>query len=168
MRVTLTFLCSALILAIGGNSASGQAFGRLTDLQSNAAVYGFAKPGDATKRVYLWGAVQRPGLYEVVVDIDLPGLLSLAGGPVFPIRSDELVQRATLRLYRPEGSTRRASFEAPIDSFLLRTLPMPNDGDVVEVTVSQRRIRTWRDNLGVLGAGSAIAVALVQVITLFR
>ncbi|APF19841.1 polysaccharide biosynthesis/export family protein [Caldithrix abyssi] len=43
--------------------------------------YYYAKPGDITITVSLWGFVQKPGLYEVASSTNLIELLSLAGGP---------------------------------------------------------------------------------------
>ncbi len=43
--------------------------------------YYYAKPGDITITVSIWGFVQRPGLYEVASSTDLVNLISLAGGP---------------------------------------------------------------------------------------
>ena len=43
--------------------------------------YYYAKPGDITITVSLWGFVQKPGLYEVSSSTNLIQLLSLAGGP---------------------------------------------------------------------------------------
>ncbi len=43
--------------------------------------YYYAKPGDITVTVSLWGFVQKPGLYEVSSSTNLIQLLSLAGGP---------------------------------------------------------------------------------------
>jgi hypothetical protein len=149
-------------------AAQAQAFGRLEGLETNASVYAFARPGDATKRVYVWGAVQRPGVYEVVTTTDLSALLSLAGGPLLPVTNDETEQRITLRLYRTEGEVRRAVFTAPVDSLLQRPLPMPAEGDVVEITVSQRRIRTWRDNLTYVSAGASLVSVLVSIVSLLR
>lgn len=47
----------------------------------SAANYYYAKPGDLTILVNVWGEVERPGRYEVSTTIDLIHLLSLAGGP---------------------------------------------------------------------------------------
>ena len=43
--------------------------------------YYYAKPGDITITVSLWGFVNKPGLYEVSSSTDLVSLISLAGGP---------------------------------------------------------------------------------------
>ena len=159
-----------LLLVLGAASpAAGQAFGRLEGLlETNASVYIFARPGDATKRVYVWGAVLKPGLYEVVTDTDLSALLSLAGGPIRPIRTDEVQQRVTLRLHEMEGSVRRLTYEASVDSLLQRDLPMPGEGDVVEILISQHRIRSWRDNAGLVSAGASILTVLITLATLLR
>ncbi len=43
--------------------------------------YYYAKPGDITITVSIWGFIQRPGLYEVASSTNLINLISLAGGP---------------------------------------------------------------------------------------
>lgn len=53
-----------------------------TRMMSGRSVnYYYAKPGDITITVSIWGFVQRPGLYEVASSTDLVNLISLAGGP---------------------------------------------------------------------------------------
>lgn len=48
--------------------------------QSATANYRFASPNELTIVVNVLGAVQKPGRYEISRTIDLPNLLSLAGG----------------------------------------------------------------------------------------
>jgi len=55
-----------------------------------AANYYFAKPGDITILVEVWGSVDRPGRYEIASTINLVNLLSLAGGPSEEARIDNI------------------------------------------------------------------------------
>lgn len=164
-HLCITLVALGMVAGIRSSAAQPVGFGRLEGLQTNAAVFTFARPGDATKRVYLWGAVQRPGLYEVEASTGFSALLSLAGGPVLPIRSDELVQRVSLRLYRMSGETRQLAFEASVDSLLQQVLPLPQEDDVIEVRVDQKRIRR-REVLPYITAGASVLGVLTSVLTI--
>jgi hypothetical protein len=56
----------------------------------SAANFYYAKPGDLTILVDVWGMVQRPGRYEISSNIDLLHLISLAGGPMEDAKLDEV------------------------------------------------------------------------------
>ena len=57
---------------------------------SSQANYYYAKPGDLTILVNIWGHVHRPGRYEVSSSTDLIQLLSLAGGPAESAKLNEV------------------------------------------------------------------------------
>lgn len=161
-----------------GFSTPASPFGRLDGLVSNAAAFRFARPGEATTRVYVWGAVAAPGLYEVTQGTDLSALVALAGGPATAPVTRETRQRTVVRLYRTDGPVaRRLVYEADVAAFVVGAPsadgsalggppPVPADGDVVEVTTYTERIRTWRDDLSVVGGVAAIVVAVTQVVNL--
>lgn len=167
------FSTFALALVMAGGAATGasaQAFGRLDDLRTNASVFVYSRPGEATTRVSVWGAVRQTGLFEVTEGTDLGGILSLAGGPVVPPRTEEVRQTTTVRLYRTEGTARRLVYAISLDSFMLapQAPPVLREGDVVEVDLRQKRVRTWRDNLPLVTTATAALIAVLQVVTLAK
>ena len=116
-------------------------------------------------RVDVWGAVQRPGLYEVGPEVDAQAVLSLAGGPLLPPLFNNDSREVTVRYVRPgEGAP---LFEGPLDAFTRgRTaLPAPRDGDVLEVAVRQRSGLTFRDVIGIAGGVAGVVSAVVIIAT---
>lgn len=113
---------------------------------------------EAVARVDVWGAVQQPGLYEVGPEIDAQGILSLAGGPLLPPLFNNDKREVTVRYVRP--GLEEPLFEGSLDAFTRSrvSLPVPQDGDVIEVAVRQRSGITFRDVIGIVG-GAAGAVA---------
>ena len=118
-------------------------------------------------RVDVWGAVERPGLYEVGPEVDAQGILSLAGGPLLPTLFNNDRREVTIRYVRPGSAA--PLFEGPLDAFTRErtALPDPQDGDVIEVAVRQRSGFTFRDVItitgGVAGIASAVVIAITQL-----
>lgn len=95
MNVPARFLRVALISVLMIFASNAHAQTNQSGLVSatpggTAANYYFAKPGDITILVEVWGFVQRPGRYEVASTINLINLLSLAGGPTEDGRIDNI------------------------------------------------------------------------------
>lgn len=71
------------------------------------ANYTFAKPGDLTIIVNVWGNVDKPGRYEISSTLNLINLLSLAGGPG---REAKLGEVSITRLVGSDSTVRRVTF----------------------------------------------------------
>lgn len=114
-------------------------------------------------RVSVWGAVRVPGLYEVGPGFGPAAVLSLAGGPLLPALRDNDSRTVTVRYL--QGN--EPAFEGDLDAFYRAssTLPMPRDGDVIEVTVRERRGFGYRDAISIVGAAAGVASAIALVFT---
>ena len=114
-------------------------------------------------RVNVWGAVRLPGLYEVGPGFDARAVLSLAGGPLLPALQDNERREVTVRYLRAG----EALFEGPLDDFTRAggALPMPQDGDVIEVVTRETRGFSFRDALAVTGTVAGIVSAVVLAAT---
>ncbi len=135
----------------------------------------FAKPGDFTMLVSVWGAVGRPGRYEVPVGTDLGQLLSLAGGPGADVRgavsSDPYSRRASgnkiVRLSRLSGGGREIILEGNIE-FLLRlkeqTVPL-REGDIVMLD-EIRRFSFW-DIITLISSSASVLLLLDRIFVIF-
>ncbi len=78
--------------------------------------YYYAKPGDITITVSIWGFVQRPGLYEIASSTDLINLISLAGGPnTYAKLNDVEVVRTTKR---DDGTYARHKFKVDLSKLV--------------------------------------------------
>lgn len=114
-------------------------------------------------RVNVWGAVRLPGLYEVGPGFDAQAVLSLAGGPLLPALQDNETREVTVRYLRG-GET---LFDGPLDAFSRQSdsLPMPQDGDIIEVVTRESRGFSFRDALAVTGTVAGIVSAVVLAVT---
>jgi hypothetical protein len=142
---------------------------------SGVANFYFAKPGDFTMLVSVWGAVGRPGRYEVPVGMDIGQLISLAGGPGADTRgtvgADIYSRRAAgkriVRLSRLSGNGREIILEGDIE-FLLRlkeqTVPL-RDGDILMVD-EVRSFNFW-DVIAVISSSATLLLLLDRIFVIF-
>jgi len=91
--------------------------------QSPTANYRFAESNELTIIVNLLGAVQKPGRYEISRTIDLPNLLSLAGGGS---ENADLSHVRITRVLRTTTRTERRELMVNIED-----LTKTQDGDMV-------------------------------------
>lgn len=126
-------------------------------------VHHYARPGYATKTVYVWGSVGTPGVWKVEEDIGLIELLSAArligygatqrGGP----------QELILRIYRESGGDRREIYREQVDQLLAgpQTYPTLQEGDVIAVESKQKI--GWQTIASVVGAASSVALLFIRL-----
>ena len=128
-------------------------------------------PGERTSQVSVLGTVPAPGLYIVSVGTTLGEIVALSGGPFDGARSNEVERTTTIRLFRATASgTREAIYDRTFEAFTrdAEGYPVVLDGDVVEVTTVERRLRTYRDTLTLVGALSTAIIAIIQIAQAFR
>ncbi len=95
--------------------------------------YYYAKPGDITITVSLWGFVQKPGLYEVSSSTDLVSLISLAGGPSSYAKLNNI--RIIRTLKSDNGDTVKKEIKINLDNIITlssKELKL-NPGDIIYV-----------------------------------
>lgn len=131
-------------------------------------VYRYARPGEATVRVNVWGAVRQSGLYEVPLDMDLLGLLSVAGGPNVVEERRRERRIVVLQLSRSTGGSYDLIFEAPLNdvSAERRALPAIQNGDILTVKTVVRDRFGWRDALAITSAAGTVAVVVLNALRL--
>lgn len=114
-------------------------------------------------RVYVWGAVRSPGLYEVGPGYDGPALLSLAGGPQVSTIRNRDVRTTNVKVLRPGVET--PLYEAPLDRFARDggALALQN-GDVIEVEIRDRTPWSFRDTATVIGAAAGVLTAVALAV----
>lgn len=113
--------------------------------------------------VYVWGAVGRPGYYEVGSEVDALRLLALAGGPQGDgARAEDVVNDATIAvLRRGEGIVYQSSLE---DFYRATSLPPLADGDALQVEVVTRNRFTLLNALTVVGSVSALVLTVLRLV----
>lgn len=162
MRISLLLIGFLLTIV----SAESQA--QLVDASPRVAVYRYAVPGSPTMDVRVWGAVRTPGTYQVELDQDLIGVLTMAGGPVFDRERGNEDREVTVRLARTSGSARSVIYEAPLDELYGSASDYPDlqTGDIVSVDVEYRQRFGWRDAATIFSSVGTVAVIVLNIIRL--
>ena len=173
----LTLLAATALAAALAAPLRAQTFGEVEQRRSTSQAYFVhVLPGEATVVVSVWGTVLRPGTYEVSAGTDMGEVLSLAGGPTLaPLRQTsetDLAREIRVRLYRTDGATRTALYDATLDAMVAAPSAYPTlaEGDVVEVTTAEteRRRWTWRDSATLGGLAASALIAVSQLIIIVR
>ena len=172
--MTLRFALLSALIATAAAPASAQVL-RPTDERATATTapgyFTYLLPGERSTQVVVLGTVRAPGLYVVSEGTDLAELLGLAGGPYAGPISNEVERTTTIRLFRATaGGTREVVYERTDEAFARDAEGFPTllDGDTVEVTTVERRLRTYRDTLTLVGGISTAIIAIVQIVSVLR
>ncbi|WP_022836139.1 SLBB domain-containing protein [Salisaeta longa] len=158
-----------LLLLAWSGPAHAQEIGRIAEMKetNNVAYFYFARPGQATVQVQLWGTVPRPGIYEIPINTDLDKLLTMAGGaPIAPRGENQDPPKIYVRVFRPATSTEAPLFEARLQDMLRGGLSYPDlqDGDIITVeTIRPPDGFTWRDALSLTSTGLSLTLLLLRI-----
>ncbi|PAP75957.1 SLBB domain-containing protein [Rubrivirga marina] len=136
------------------------ASGRIESADTNASSFYYVRPGTASVRVQVLGAVRSPGLYEVSEGTGLGPLLALAGGPTLGTMPADTRTVVTIRLHRPRGGSTELVYEGSFEPTAGVVLPTLQDGDVVVTEARSRRTISWRDAIQVISAVGVVALAI--------
>lgn len=143
---------------------------------SSVANYYFARPGDFTMLVSVWGNVRNSGRYEVPVGTDIGQLLSLAGGPGADIRgtlgadtwSRRQAGRTIVRLSRLTGGEgREIILELRIEDLLrLKEQNVPlRDGDIIMID-QVRTFNVW-DLFAIISTSGTVILLIDRIFGIF-
>jgi hypothetical protein len=111
-------------------------------LPEQSYVNEFARPGQPTMTLYLWGAVGTTGIWRVEREVDLIQLLSVAGVPGVGTSEREVRQRFILHIYRHQNGERREIYEEEIQNLIgggATSVPALKDGDILAVETQTRQ-----------------------------
>jgi hypothetical protein len=173
--LTLVILIFAASVTAEGQVINRDEFTTPGIYGSSVANYYFARPGDFTMLVSVWGAVGRSGRYEVPVGTDIGQLLSLAGGPGADVRgvvgADTWSRRAAgttiVRLSRSRGEGREVILELRIEDLLrLREQNVPlQEGDIIMID-QLRSFNIW-DLFSVISTSGTLILLLDRIFGIF-
>ena len=141
----LRLLFAVLVAAPLAVPASAQVIGRVEGrVASGSGYYVNARPGEPTTRVYVWGSVRAPGVYEVGEGFDVQSVLSLAG---LPSGSEQIPgdPAVYVSVYRA-GAGAEPVYRASLDAFTTTPSAHPalQEGDVLTVGVEpEARVNVW-------------------------
>lgn len=113
--------------------------------------------------LYVWGAVGRPGYYEVGPAVDAVRLLALAGGPQGGgARASDVVNDATVAVVRPGVGV---VYESDLQTLIAGvSVPPLQDGDALQVEVITRNKFSFFNAIQAIGAVAAFALVIVRVV----
>lgn len=158
-----------LFAALGAAPGSAQpVVGRAEAMSASTnagAAYYYVRPGTASVRVQVLGAVRSPGLYEVSEGTALGQVLALAGGPALGTTPAETRTDVSVRLYRPGPGGQEVAFDGPLERAIDgATAPPLRDGDVLLTEVWSRRAFGWREIVQVVSTVSVLALAVERLL----
>jgi len=131
--------------------------------------YRYARPGQATQEVYIWGAVDQPGIWEVAPETDLVELFSVARPTGFGTEEIGTETQVMVRIRRTENGQTQVAHEMQLKTLLNQApnqRPSLQAGDVIEVrTVESRKlsIRTVGTIVGTLSSVTILILRLARV-----
>lgn len=136
--------------------------------------YEYARTGRATITLYVWGAVDRPGIWHVERDATLIEVLSLAN-----VQTGKSAQeKRFLRIYRggeatsspPDpGARRDLVFESDLQDVLTsaRVAPGIQDGDIISIEVEiQEKVFTLRNISSFIGTAASLTLLIIRLTSL--
>jgi len=142
LSIPLISLLATACLAAGLSALQpSAAYAQDLQLPEQSYVNEFARPGQPTMTLYLWGSVGTTGIWRVEQDVDAIQLLSVAGVPGLGASESEVRQRFILHIYREEAGKRSQVYEVDIENLIggEATAPPLQDGDILAIEVETRR-----------------------------
>ena len=148
-------------------AATAQSLDRLQELEANVAYYSYARPGDATVQVSVWGTVGNTGLYEVPEDTRLDKLLTMAGGaPIDARQRGQDPDDVRITLYRTgDDGSRTIVYEEPLENLVQNPeYPALQDNDILVVELERARSPfRFRDILGIVSSLASLALLGLRI-----
>ncbi len=166
---SFALLVVLLLAAAPAFAQSAQPTQRFDEVRTNSGSYFFhVKPGEATMKVQVLGAVRAPGLYELGRGTSVSTLLALSGGPLLDVRQRNNKRTVTLRLWR-SGHT-QPYYETILEQAVARpeTSPAMQEGDVLMVEIEEKQKFGWRDAFTIVGGVGALAFAIESIVTISK
>lgn len=152
-------------------SASAQSLDRLQETETSVAYHYYARPGDATVQVSVWGTIGNTGIYEVPEDTQLDKLVTMAGGaPIDARQRGQDPDNIQIKLYRTaENGERSVIYEASLERLIADTqYPVLQDDDILVVELERARTPfRLRDALSITSSLASLTLLTLRLIDLF-
>jgi hypothetical protein len=129
-------------------------------------VYRYAPPGEATHTVYVWGGVDKPGIWRIEPDTDLVELFSVIYPSGYGQESPEARTNVRMRIHRSTNGDPRVVAEMNLDALLGMTpqeRPSLQDGDVIEVRTVEKRKFSLNTVGTVVGTLSSVTLLIIRL-----
>ena len=145
--------------------ASAQEPTGASDTGISTQVNTFARPGQATMLVNVWGSAGSPGIWRVERTVDLIDFLSVVEVP--GIGLDEVGTRSTtyVVIYRTLRGERREAFRQKVKDLLQVGASYPNlqPNDVLSIEVKRRRKIGMQLISSIVGTTSSVILLVLRL-----
>lgn len=126
----------------------------------------YARPGEATQTVYVWGAVGNPGIWEIETGTGLVELFSVVRPTGYGEESPGTRTRILLRIHRTTDGETRVVTEMRLSELL--EMPPPErpflrPQDVIEVRNVQTRKFSLETVGTVIGTLSSVTLLVIRI-----
>ena len=140
----------------------------LSATQAQEPVHQYARPGYATKTVYIWGAVGAPGVWRVEENVELIELLTAARLVGYGANSRGGRQDFILRIYRVENGSRTEIYSERVNRIIsgAQEHPQIREGDRLAIETRQRI--GWQSAASMIGAVSSFTLLVIRLLALRR
>lgn len=158
------FVVSLLVLGATVSPRPGKAQPNLGGEQDY--VYTYAQPGEATHTVYVWGGVDKPGIWKIEPDTDLVELFSVVYPSGYGRESPGARTVVRLRIHRSTDGAPRVVAEMALDEILdmsPQQRPSLQDGDVIEVRTVEERKFSMNTIGTVVGTLSSVTLLIIRL-----
>lgn len=129
-------------------------------------IYTYARPGQATQTVYIWGAVDKPGIWEVAPETDLVELFSVVHPSGFATEGPDTQTDVRLRIHRVRDGETEVVHTMKLEELLDRPparRPSLQAQDVIEVRLIEER-KFGLELIGtVVGTLSSVTLLIIRL-----
>ncbi|NBC86180.1 MAG: hypothetical protein GVY25_08315 [Bacteroidetes bacterium] len=130
-------------------------------------VHTYARTGEPTETVYVWGAVATPGVWEVEPGTGLMELFSVVQPTGFGTDPPGTDRKIRLRIHRTQNGETIVAHEMELQDLLDRrpaARPSLQPHDVIEVRTIETRTFGLRTIGSVVGTLSSVALLVIRVL----
>ncbi|MEF8797728.1 MAG: hypothetical protein V5A48_14835 [Salinivenus sp.] len=126
----------------------------------------YARPGEATQTVYVWGAVGTPGIWEIETGTSLVELFSVVRPTGYGEQSPGTRTKVLLRIHRTTNGETRVAHEMQLSELLEMPpseRPALQPQDVIEVRSVQTRTFSFQTVSTVVGTLSSLTLLAIRI-----
>lgn len=154
MVLTKKLLIAAFFTAILSLAAPGNLFG-----QTSPGYYRIVdQPGELTKKINLWGFINRPGRYEVPLSTNLIQLITYAGGP------REYAEMDNIKVYRVLDNGKRKIVKVDLDDPAEASEEALNLFNEDTIVIEYSAVVSWREVFGLISGPLAMLASIALIV----
>lgn len=135
-------------------------------VRSSDHVHTYARSGHATHTVYVWGAVDQPGVWKIEPSTGLVEFFSVVSPRGYGVEGAGTKKEVTLRIHRSSDGDPQLVREIQLNDLLelpRSQRPALQAGDVLEVRTKEERKFSFETVTGVLGTVSSLVLLGLRI-----